>query len=68
MSVTVVADNGMTTDSVASAVCVMGPERGMKLVESLPGVAALMVRVNDAGELETIESERWKKLSVELPK
>ncbi len=68
MSVTVVADDGITTDSVASAICVMGPEQGMKLVESLPGVAALMVRVNDAGELETIESPRWKKLNVELPK
>lgn len=67
MSVTVVAADGITTDSVASAVCVLGPERGMKLVDSLPGVAAIMVRVNDAGKLETIESELWKKLSVELP-
>jgi len=67
MSVTVVAPASITSDSVASAVCVLGPEQGMKLVESLGGVAALIVRVNDAGHLETIESDRWKKLSVELP-
>jgi thiamine biosynthesis lipoprotein len=43
-SVTVIARDGMTADSFATAVSVRGPKRGLELVEAEPGAAALMVR------------------------
>lgn len=61
--VTVVAPDGATADALASAVSVLGPEKGLKLVESTPGAAALIVRAPQ-GEVETYESARWKDLPV----
>ncbi len=46
-SVTVVASDGITADSLDTAVYVMGPDRGMPLIEHTPGVAALFVKVGD---------------------
>jgi len=43
-SATVIAGDGMTADSLATALCVMSPEKGIRLVESLPGVSALVTR------------------------
>jgi thiamine biosynthesis lipoprotein len=42
-SVTVVAPNGMTSDSLATCVSVLGPRRGLDLVRSLPGTGVLFV-------------------------
>lgn len=42
-SVTVVASDGLTADSLASAVSVLGPQRGLKLIESIDNAAALVV-------------------------
>lgn len=42
-SVTVTARDCMTADSLATAVSVLGPERGLKLIEASPGTAALIV-------------------------
>ncbi len=60
-SVTVVARNGITSDSLATAVCVLGPERGMKVVEETEGTAALILLVTKDGE-RTFTSKRWKEL------
>ena len=43
MSVTVLADDAMTADALATAVSVLGHERGMELIESLEGVEALLI-------------------------
>ncbi len=43
MSVTVVAPSGTTADALATSVFVLGPDEGMKLVESLSGVEGLIV-------------------------
>jgi FAD:protein FMN transferase len=48
-SVTVVARRGITADSYAVAVCVLGPERGLKLVDSTDGTAALIVEAGGQG-------------------
>ena len=58
ISVTVVAPDGTTADSLASAVSVLGPERGLKLIEATPGAAALVVRKVD-GNVEQYESQRF---------
>ena len=46
---TVIAPNGMTADSYATALTVMGPEEGRKLVEGRPGVSAYVRRVTEKG-------------------
>ena len=46
-SVTVIANNYTTTDGISTGISVMGPEAGLKFVEQLPGVAALIVREPD---------------------
>ncbi|MDQ3625235.1 MAG: FAD:protein FMN transferase [Verrucomicrobiota bacterium] len=57
--VTVVAPDGITADSLATAVSVLGPEQGLKLIEETPGTAAQIVR--QPGErIERLESSRWK--------
>lgn len=56
--VTVIAPDCTTADSLATAVSVLGPEAGLKLVESTPGVAAFIVRA-PAGKVETYESTRF---------
>ncbi|MDP6539082.1 MAG: FAD:protein FMN transferase [Planctomycetota bacterium] len=40
---TVVAPSGMLADAWASALCVLGPTRGLKVLESLPDVEARLV-------------------------
>lgn len=46
-SVTVVAPDGTTSDSLATAISVLGPETGLKLAEQTEGVEALIVTVGD---------------------
>lgn len=46
-SVTVVAKDCISADSLATAVSVLGPERGLKLIESTPDAATLIVRIVD---------------------
>jgi thiamine biosynthesis lipoprotein len=43
MSVTVVAETAMDADALATAVFVMGVDDGMRLVEELPSVEALII-------------------------
>ena len=45
-SVTVIAPDGITADALATAVSVLGPERGLKLIESQPCTAALFATLN----------------------
>jgi thiamine biosynthesis lipoprotein len=40
--VTVIAPNATTADALASAVSVLGPERGLALIDSRPGAAAMI--------------------------
>lgn len=48
-SVTIIADNCMEADILATSVFVMGPDDGMKLVESLDNVEALII--DSGGEI-----------------
>jgi thiamine biosynthesis lipoprotein len=57
-TVTIIAPDGITADSLASAVSVLGPERGMKLIETTPGCAARIVRV-PRGEIQLFRSKGW---------
>ena len=58
--VTVIATDGITADSLATAVSVLGPDKGRDLIEETKGAAAHIVRV-PAGRMETSESSRFRK-------
>lgn len=57
--VTVVARDGTTADSVSTAVSVLGPAAGVRLVERTSGAATLVLRAPD-GRLEVVESRRLR--------
>ena len=57
-SVTIIAPTGLQADSLASAVSVLGPEAGLKLIESTPKTAALIVQGEPP---KTYESKRLGK-------
>jgi thiamine biosynthesis lipoprotein len=59
MSVTVVAPNGITSDSLTKVVCVLGPEKGLPLVEKVDGVSARMVRLDEQDRAEEFMSKRF---------
>ena len=51
----------MTADALGKALCVLSPEKGLRLIESRSGFAAIVRRMAD-GKIETRESARWKDL------
>lgn len=58
-SATVIAPEGTTSDSLATALSVLGPDQGLALIEATPGAAAYYVRVRDDGTLQIVTSKRW---------
>ena len=54
----VIAPDCTTADALASAVSVLGPQRGLALVERTAGAAALIVRAPQ-GKIETHVSKRF---------
>ncbi|HDY75639.1 MAG TPA: FAD:protein FMN transferase [Candidatus Marinimicrobia bacterium] len=64
-SASVIADNCMDADALATGLMVMGEEDGMKLVESLNGIEAMMVIRNDDGSYKEVMSTGFKFTSVQ---
>jgi thiamine biosynthesis lipoprotein len=60
MSVTVVAKKGIDSDSLTKVACVLGPEKGLKIIEANEGAAARFVRQSDTG-LQTVTSKNFPK-------
>lgn len=65
-SVTVIAPDAITADSLATAVSVLGPKQGMELIEKTPGAAALIMR-NVDGTIETHVSKHFHEFEVHPP-
>ena len=59
-SVTVVAPHGIDSDALATAVSVMEPVEGLKLIEARRDTAALIVAQTDQG-IRTWKSKRWRR-------
>jgi len=55
-SVTVIAPDCTTADALATALSVLGPEKGLKLLERFPKTHARIVTQDDRGEVRAIES------------
>jgi thiamine biosynthesis lipoprotein len=53
ITVTIIARHGIDADGLATAVSVLGPERGIALIEKQPGVAGLVMTGH------VVESSRW---------
>ncbi len=61
--VTVVVPRGTLADGLASSTCIMGPERGLQMLEKIPGAAAYLITIpGQTGKEEVRQSESWKKL------
>ena len=58
--VTVIAHDCATADSLATAVSVLGPERGMRLIRETSGAEARIVR-KPGGRIETAESSGFRR-------
>ena len=61
ITVTVIAPSGLDADGLDTAVSVLGPERGLALIESRPGVAALIVQRTNAAT-NVVMSSRFRAL------
>ena len=62
LTVTVVAGHGIEADGLATAVSVLGVERGLALIDSRPGAAALIIRRTPGGAM-LLPSSRFRELS-----
>ena len=56
ISVTIVADNAYDADALSTSVFVLGPEKGLKLIESLDNVEGLLI----TRDKQIIKSFGWK--------
>jgi thiamine biosynthesis lipoprotein len=59
LSVTVVAKHGIDADAAATAVSVLGRDRGLAFVRRRPDWAALVVTKDNSGSYECVESPRF---------
>ena len=60
-SVTVVGPQGVNTDGLSSAVAILGPEKGLRLID-IPGLAAFAVWLID-GKQQIHQTSGWRNLS-----
>jgi FAD:protein FMN transferase len=65
--VTVIAPNCTTADSLATAVSVLGPTHGMRLIETYPGVEARMIHEGD-GQWVLRTSPRFARHVISAPR
>lgn len=65
-SVTVIAPTGMLADGLATAVSVLGPRKGIELIEDTPGAAAMVVWLENE-QTKTVQSLRFAKLPTLAP-
>lgn len=59
-SVTIIAPTGLQADGLDTAICVMGRERGLKLIDSMKDIAGILVFETPQGE-ETTMSKGFAK-------
>ncbi len=60
IGVTVIAPRGIDSDWMTKPPSILGPEKGLELIERTPGVAARVVTIDDAGKQTVYESKHFK--------
>jgi len=65
LSVTVLAENSVWADALASICMVMGMKASLPLIESMDGVEAYYIFVNENNTLETFATEGFKALIID---
>ncbi len=55
-SVTVVAPDATSADALATAINVLGPEEGLKLIDSLPGVECMIMARKQGGDSDAVHA------------
>jgi thiamine biosynthesis lipoprotein len=60
IGVTAIARDGITCDWLDTAVAVLGREKGSEIVESIPGAAARITTIDDAGRITVSETSRFR--------
>ena len=66
-SVTVIAPDCTTADALATAVTVLGPEKGLKLIDDVEGAEMLMVSVGEDTVLQEATTPGFEQYVVETP-
>jgi thiamine biosynthesis lipoprotein len=61
-SVTVVARTGTVSDSIATAASVLGPKRGLELINSTAGASGIFIQSTREGP-QSFKSKRWDQVS-----
>jgi thiamine biosynthesis lipoprotein len=62
---TVIVSRGTLADGLASSICIMGQEKGMQMLEKIPGAAVYIITIPELnGKEEVYQSKRWEKLPV----
>ena len=59
INVSAIAPDDTIADWLAAAVCILGPEKGLALIERTPGAAARITKIEGA-EIKVWESQRFK--------
>ena len=66
IGVTVIAPHGITADWASTAVSILGPEKGIAMIEKIPG-AAVRITALENGGIKVWESSRFHKYVVDVP-
>ena len=64
--VTIIADTATESDALASAVSVLGPQRGIVLIDGIPGTGAMVVQPTDPPTF--FYSKTWKGIADVAPR
>jgi thiamine biosynthesis lipoprotein len=64
LSVTILAENSVWADALASICMVMGLEKSLPIIESMDGVEAYYIFANDKNTLETYATEGFNELLI----
>ena len=65
LSVTVLAENSVWADALASICMVMGMEKSLPIIESMDGVEAYYIYVNENNGFETFATEGFKSILID---
>ena len=66
VSVTVIAPTGLLSDGLDSAAAILGPEKGLKLIEGTPGVSGRFIEMSKDGP-KTFETRDFARFLVGAP-